>query len=165
MTTVRARQGGLGTALLLLVLAASFGAAAYVYHARTPDLALQVKLFDRKFAPSADGKGERSRIAYFVRFNEPHARVEIVGRDKVLARTIDADVPLHEGQRRSYRWNGLDDHGELVPPGGYRLRVILPSQDRDMIFPVRIRVEPQPFSPEARGQGKAAQAAGQGKQG
>lgn len=165
VTTVRARQGGLAAALLLIVLAASFGAAAYVYHARTPDLALQVKLLDRKFAPSSDGRGERSRIIYFVRFDGPHARVEIVGRDKVLVRTIAADTPLRKGQREAYRWNGLDDQGQLVSPGGYRLRVILPSQDRDMIFPVRIRVKPEPFSPETRGQGKAELPGSQGKRG
>ncbi|CAN5435525.1 hypothetical protein BH10ACT11_BH10ACT11_05780 [soil metagenome] len=154
MTTVRGRLGGLGGALLLLLLVASVGAAAYVYHARTPDLALQAKLLDRKFAPSANGEGQRSRIAYFVRFNEPHATIELVGRDKTLVRTIGDDVPLRKDDRQLYRWNGLDDEGELAAPGAYRLRVILAGHDRDMIFPRRITVEPEPFEPEKRSAGK-----------
>jgi hypothetical protein len=154
VTTVRGRLGGLGGALLLILLVASVESAAYVYHARTPDLALQAKLLDRKFAPSPSGEGQRSRIAYFVRFDEAHATIELVGRDKTLVRTIGDDVSLRKDDRQVYNWNGLDNDGDLAAPGAYRLRVILPGEDRDMIFPRRITVEPQPFKPEKRSAGK-----------
>ena len=53
----------------------------------------------------------------------------------------------------TYEWDGLDDAGDPVLPGRYRLRVILPSADRDMVFPRRITLEPAPFKPESRGGG------------
>ncbi len=165
MTTVRARPAlGLGSVLLLALLAASIGVAAYVYHARTPNLALEVTLLDRKFAPSADGKGQHSRISYFVRDSDSDATVEIVGRNKVVIRTISADAPIEANRQMMYSWNGLDDQGELTMPGRYRLRVILPGSARDMVFPRRITVEPEPFKPESSsGSGNATQGGGAGK--
>lgn len=162
MTTVRASRLGLGSLLLLALLAVSAGVAIYVYHARTPDLALEVKLLDRKFAPAADGEGEQSPIRFFVRYTDPHASVEIVGRDKTVIRTIDDDVALSKGKKVTYRWDGLDDEGELAEPGRYRLRVILPSVDRDMVFPRRITLEPEPFSPPSRNPDRSDEDAGSG---
>ena len=150
---MRSRVPPLGALLLLAVLAASVGVAAYVYHARTPDLALEATL-QRKFAPSPGGNGEQGEITYFVRYDEPHATVQIVGRNKMLVRTIGDDIPLRDGEEMTFSWDGLDDDGEPVLPGRYRLRVILPSADRDMVFPRRITLEPAPFEPESRGEQK-----------
>lgn len=154
MTTVRSRLAGLGAVGLLALLAASVGVSVYVYHARTPDLALEVKILDPKFAPSANGNGERARISYFVRYDEPHSRVEIVGRNKALVRTVDSDLALRDGERMLYRWDGLTDEGKVALPGRYRLRVVLPSVGRDMIYPRRITVEPASFKPQSRSAGK-----------
>ena len=37
-------------------------------------------------------------------------------------------------------WDGLDDAGDKVEPGRYRLRVTLPEEDRVMVFPKRLDV-------------------------
>ena len=37
-------------------------------------------------------------------------------------------------------WDGLDDDGDPVEPGRYRLRVTLPEEDREMVFPRRLDV-------------------------
>jgi flagellar hook assembly protein FlgD len=151
VTTVRSRVPPLGAIALLAVLAASVAVGAYVYHARTPDLALEARL-QKSFSPGVAGKGGKGEIDYYVRYDEPHATVELVGRDKALVRTIGDDIPLQANKRMTYEWDGLDDDGEPALPGRYRLRVILPGVDRDMIFPRRIRLEPAAFEPESRDQ-------------
>ena len=54
-------------------------AAVLVYRARTPDLALEVTKIERLL-----GEGEKADlpvdIEFFVRFDEPHALVQIVGK-------------------------------------------------------------------------------------
>jgi len=112
-------------------------AGILVYRARTPDLALEVVGFER----TLDAERPTAEIVFFVRFSEPEARVELVGRDQVLARTLASSLPLTEGQRIRCVWDGLDDEGEKVEPGRYRLRVTLPGEDREMVFPRRLEVE------------------------
>ena len=49
--------------------------------------------------------------------------------------------PLPANRQESYVWNGRNASGGLVSPRDrYRLRVVLPSRDRDMIYPRRISV-------------------------
>ena len=135
------REGRLGPALLVALLVAALAAGVLVYHARTPDLALEVpeETFDRLLGTR--GEAELPvEIEFFVRFGEPHARVEIVGSEDATVRTFATDVPLAEDERIQCLWDGRDDDGDPVPPGNYRLRVVLPGQDRDMVFPLRILV-------------------------
>jgi hypothetical protein len=42
----------------------------------------------------------------------------------------------------TYLWDGRTDDGGTAPPARYRLLVALPSEDREMIWPQRITVEP-----------------------
>jgi hypothetical protein len=41
----------------------------------------------------------------------------------------------------TYRWNGRTDLGAAAPFGRYQLRVVLPSHDRDVVFPRRIELQ------------------------
>lgn len=130
----------LGTILFAALLAASVVVAAVVVHARTPDLELQVTRFDDSISPSGHGAPRVAHIRFFVRESEPHATVEIVGPNLAVARTLytgplDADRPV------SYAWNGRTASGARVDPADlYRLRVILPSRDRDMVYPRHIEI-------------------------
>jgi hypothetical protein len=135
------RDGRLGPALLVVLLVAALAAGVLVYHARTPDLALEVprETFDRLLGTRGEAELP-AEMQFFVRFDEPHARVEIVGREDVTVRTFATDVPLAEDERIRCLWDGRDDDGDPVAPGNYRLRVVLPGQDRDMVFPLRILV-------------------------
>lgn len=126
--------------LFALLLAASLAAAALAIDARGPDLALEVTRFPKQFEPDARGPGHKARIRFFVRESDPAATVEIVGRDLEPVHILDASVALAAGEVVAYRWNGRTDDGRPAPQGSYRLRVVLPSRDRDMVFPRRIEL-------------------------
>lgn len=130
------RGGRLGSLLLVLLLLASLVSGILVLRARTPDLALEVTELERSVT-----RGEESgSFTFFVRFDEPDATIEIVGRNKARARTLADGVELVAGRRISCMWDGRDDQGMLVEPGRYRVRVLLPGQGRDMVYPRRIEV-------------------------
>ena len=85
-------------------------AGVLVYHARTPDLALEVpeENFDRQLGTR--GEAELPvEIQFFVRFDESRALVEIVGSEDATVRTFAADVPLAEDERISRYIEGLSD--------------------------------------------------------
>lgn len=137
----------LGPALLLALLAATLVVGALVYRARTPDLALEVPRIERDLRLGAPGDAGVAQLRFFSRFDEPEATVLIVGRQRRVVRTL-AEGPLARNRELVCQWDGSNDTGELVAPGHYRLRVVLPGQDRDMLYPRRIVALP-PSEPPA----------------
>jgi hypothetical protein len=132
--TPAARGSRLGAVGLIGLLVAALILGLFVYRERTPDLALEVTKFPKEFsAPAAE-------IEFFVRFDSEAATVEMVGRDQVVARTLADSIRLEAEQPLSCLWDGLDDDGHPVEPGRYRLRVTLPEEDREMVFPRRLNV-------------------------
>ena len=145
--TPQDRERRLGPALLVALLVASLITGILVYRARTPNLALEVPKIDRLLGTG--GKADVPvEFVFFVRFDEPHALVELVGRGDETVRTFAADAALAAEERVRCIWDGVDDEGDRVGPGNYRLRVVLPEQDRDMVFPQRIAVRRAPPEPE-----------------
>jgi hypothetical protein len=134
-------EGRFGPALLVALLVVSLAAGVIVYNARTPNLALEVpeRTFDRRLGTSGKAKIP-VELQFFVRFDEPDARVEIVGSEDVTVFRFAEDAELRAEERIECAWDGRDDEGNPVSPGNYRLRVVLPGQDRDMVFPLRILV-------------------------
>jgi hypothetical protein len=130
----------LGTRLFAAILVASLIATALVVRARTPDLMLEVPKRTKHFNPDGDGRGDYARITYFVRESDPSATVQIVGENLRVARTFLSGEPLRADRRYTLTWDGRRDSGGPAPRGRYRLRVILPSVDRDMVFPRRIEL-------------------------
>jgi hypothetical protein len=129
-----------GPVLFVALLVATVVTAAGVLHARTPDLALQVTHFTTSVSPQERGAEGRARISFFVREGDPDARVQIVGPSLRVVRTLYRG-PLVADRRVSFAWDGRSDDGDAVNPRHrYRLRVILPGQDRDMVYPRRIAV-------------------------
>lgn len=127
----------LGALALIGLLFVSLALGIIVYRARTPDLALEVTSFPKTF-----GDRPFAEIVFFVRLPDDEAQVEIVGRDQAVTRTLADSVALDEDQQVRCLWDGLDDDGEEAPPGRYRLRVTLPSEGREMVFPKRLDIEP-----------------------
>jgi len=120
------------------LLVASVVVAAAVLHARSPDLALQVTRFTKEINPRGQGKDRVAHIRFFVRESDADARVEIVGPNLTLIRVL-ASRPLVADQPVSFTWNGRTATGALADPEDrYRLRVVLPNRDRDMVYPRRI---------------------------
>ncbi|MDQ3760018.1 MAG: hypothetical protein M3331_08770 [Actinomycetota bacterium] len=131
-----APQSRLGAIVVIALLVASLVLGLLVYRARTPDLALEVPSFPKDFGGKA-----LAEIIFFVRFDEEEATVEIVGRDQVVARTLAESIPLVADERIRCVWDGRDDEGEKAEPGRYRLRVTLPSEGRQMVFPKRLDID------------------------
>jgi hypothetical protein len=116
--------------------------AGVVVHARTPKLELQVTSPPRqfKFSPNGDGHRDTARIRFFVRDSDPDATVQIVGPHRQRVRTL-YHGPLTADKPVTFTWNGRTDSGQLANPHErYRLRVILPLQDRDMVYPQQIEL-------------------------
>jgi hypothetical protein len=138
-----AASRSLGATALIALLVVSLVLGILVYRARTPDLALEVTKFPREFTGAGVAEFE-----FFVRFDEPEARIEIVGRNQVIARTLEPALSVKAGELITCVWDGQLDEGGIAadggtaPPGRYRLRVTLPGEDRQMVFPRRLDVEP-----------------------
>ena len=114
--------------------------AGVVVHARTPKLELEVQQLTPRFSPSGATNHRTATVELFVRDSDAHAVVQIVGPQRQRIRT------LHRGRLVAYRdvtyhWNGRTDSGKLASPDEkYRLRVVLPDSDRDMVYPQEIKL-------------------------
>lgn len=138
----------LGAALFFILLTAAVTTAVLVIRARTPDLVLEVtyqcppgenpKRCTPLFDPASAEGPRRIEIRFFVRESDGDAFVGIADSHENVVRTLDASVPLAADRAVSYVWDGRADDGELAPPGRYRLRVDLPGEDREMVWPRRI---------------------------
>ena len=136
-------------ALFVCVLAAALVAAAIVAASRTSDLVLEVTdAFPTKFSPDGDGNRDVARLSFFVRESDSDASVYIVGRNEVPIRTLDEHVALEADDVVTYTWDGRTDDGQPAPIARYRLRVVLPGEDRDMVFPRRIDLIRNGVKPE-----------------
>ena len=145
------RAERLGPALLIALLVASLALTVYVFRARTPDLALEVIRFQGQLSPNGDGDKDLARVTFFVRFDEPDATVQIVGKNAVPVRTLADGYELTEGEYIRCTWDGHTDDGGIAEVGRYRLRVIAPSQERDLVFPKRVDIQavgPDTVAPE-----------------
>lgn len=137
------RPFALGTILFFVLVVAVLTTAVLVVRARTPDLVLEVTQPPANHPATLRTGGEPPRsveITFFVREPDPHALVGIVDSEENLVRTLDGDVALDEDDPVTYTWDGRTDAGGLVPSGRYRLRVDLPGERREMIWPRRITV-------------------------
>jgi len=144
--TVRASRA---TVLFCVVFAAALAAAVLVAASRSPELVLEVRRLPPLITPNGDGVRDRAEISFFVRESDAEASVHIVDRDLALVRTLDSSVALAKEEPVTYLWDGTTDAGGPAPAGRYRLRVVLPSSDRDMVFPKRIDLRHQsPREPE-----------------
>lgn len=136
-------------ALFVCLFAAALVAAAIVAASRTSDLVLEVTGdFPAKFTPDGNGKRDVAKLSFFVRESDPDASVYIVGRNETPIRTLDEHVALEADDVVTYNWDGRTDDGSPASIARYRLRVVLPNEDRDMVFPRRIDLIRNGVKPE-----------------
>jgi hypothetical protein len=94
----------------------------------------------RKFSPDTDRHRDTARIEFYVRSSDPEATVQIVGPHRQRVRTLYRG-PLTADKRITLTWNGRTSSGHLANAHEpYRLRVVLPGQDRDMVYPQQIEL-------------------------
>lgn len=142
-----------GTAVFFVLLAATLIVAVLVVRARTPDLVLEETGGLRTglptvFDPTSPGGRQSVRLQFFVRESDPAGRVEIVDSEEDVVRTLESAIALEAEEEVVLRWDGRDDAGRVVPEGRYRLAVELPGADREMIWPQRITIGPEPVATE-----------------
>ncbi len=127
--------------LFCALLIAAVVVAGVVVRARTPKLELEVlHIPHKRLSPNGDGHRDRARISFYVRDSDADANVQIVGPGNEVVRTLYRG-PLVAYRHVTLTWNGRTSRGRLANPHyGYRLRVDLPSQDRDMVYPTQIRL-------------------------
>ena len=129
-----------GPALFVALLLASVVTAAAVLHARTPDLALQVTQFTSTVSPQARRPNGAARFGSSSARAIPMPRSRSSGPTWRSVRTLYRG-PLVADRPVSFAWNGRTDSGKVANPRHrYRLRVLLPGQDRDMVYPRRIKL-------------------------
>ncbi len=144
------------TVLFAVLFAAALAAAVLVVGSRSPELVLEVQRLPEVITPNGDNYRDKAEIRFFVRESDPHAEVYIVGRDLIEVKTLDADVALEKDQPVTYFWDATTDDRDPAPTGRYRLRVVLPDSERDMVYPRKIDLK----RPPPRDGGEATEEAG-----
>lgn len=135
---------GLGAGLFFVLLAAALVCAVLVVRARSPDLVLEVTAIEpaaRVIAPGDGSPPGEVELRFFVRESDPGARVEIIDAQEDAVAVLDPNAALDAGDEVRYVWDGRTDAG-VTRPGRYRLRVVLPAHDREMVWPQRVTVLP-----------------------
>ena len=144
-----------GAALFFVLLIVSCALAVFVVRSRSPDLVLEVCApnpdEELTFSPEATDGPREARLDFFVRESDDEAHVSIVDSEEEIVRTLDESVSLAADQRVTYVWDGRTDSGGFVPDGRYRLRVDLPSHEREMIWPKRLVFSSDPEAASERG--------------
>jgi hypothetical protein len=123
--------GFLAVLLFVVVVAAALVSLALIQEARQRGEVLDLVEATDSFSPRAR---ERARIEWRQRESSDDAVVQIIDTGGRPVRTL-VDGGTLEGYDRQqvFLWNGRTDSGELAPPGLYRVEIVLPDEDRDIV--------------------------------
>jgi len=125
--------------LLLLATAAAFVFAEVLKLEKSPIAGTEVS---EAFSPVCGCATSRARISFRLR-HDNRVTLQLFAADGEVVRTLVRARRFDEG-RVSFRWDGRDDSGRLLPDGAYRPRVELADADRTFDLPNRIQVDSTP---------------------
>jgi translation initiation factor IF-1 len=91
------------------------------------------------FTPNGDCRFDLVRIRFRTTQSD-RGIVQIVKPGGKLVLTLARDVYLKRYRFHTYWWNGYEHNDGIAPPGRYKLRVKLLSQDRVLVPPGVIRL-------------------------
>jgi hypothetical protein len=159
----------LAPVVFALLLLATVGAFAYAQRLKREPLILDKVTFGHAFvtangrvkhatafSPNGDCLADNGRIRFRVTRSD-RAKVQIVDTDGKLVRTLARDRFLKRYRFAAFHWDGRDRFGRPVPPGRYKLRVVLIGQDRALAPGGTLRlhlVEPKPNGCRRAGKGQ-----------
>lgn len=126
---------GLVFALLVLATVAAF---AWSQRLKRDPLVLDRVTFgtaaSRTFTPNGDCRFDRERIRFRVTRSD-HAIVQVIEPGGRLVITLARDRYLKRYHFFTFYWNGRRRNDGIAPPGRYKLRVKLLSQERSLVPP------------------------------
>jgi hypothetical protein len=123
--------GFLAGLLFVVVVAAALVSLALIQEARQRGEVLDLVEATDSFSPRA---GERARIEWRQRESSDDAVVQIIDTGGRPVRTLlDRGTLEGDDRQQVFLWNGRTDSGELAPPGLYRVEIVLPDEDRDIV--------------------------------
>jgi hypothetical protein len=117
--------------LFIVVVAAALVSLALIQEARQRGEVLDLVEATDSFAPH---RGERVRIEWRQRETSDDAVVAIIDTGGRPVRTLlDGGTLEGDDSQQVFHWNGRTDSGELAPRGRYRVEIVLPDEDRDIV--------------------------------
>jgi hypothetical protein len=121
----------LAAVLFIAVVVAALVSLALIQEARQRGEVLDLVEATDSFAPRA---GESARIAWRQRETGDDALVEIIDTGGRPVRTLlDRGTLEGDDSQQVFHWNGRTDSGALAPPGLYRVEIVIPDADRDIV--------------------------------
>jgi flagellar hook assembly protein FlgD len=121
----------LAAVLFIAVVVAALVSLALIQEARQRGEVLDLVEATDSFAPRA---GESARIEWRQRETGDDALVEIINTGGRPVRTLlDRGTLEGDDSQQVFHWNGRTDSGALAPPGLYRVEIVLPDADRDIV--------------------------------
>jgi hypothetical protein len=121
----------LAAVLFIAVVVAALVSLALIQEARQRGEVLDLVEATDSFAPRAS---ERARIEWRQRETGDDALVEIIDTGGRPVRTLlDRGTLEGDDSQQVFHWNGRTDSGALAPPGLYRVEIVLPDADRDIV--------------------------------
>ena len=98
------------------------------------------------FSPVCGCASKKARLAVLLRKDQT-IDASLVDTNGDHVRTLARGLERDRGNV-TFRWDGRDDAGSVVPDGAYRLRIRMHEEGRAVVLPDRIRVDATPPSLE-----------------
>jgi hypothetical protein len=129
------------TALLLVLIAACTMAFLRAEQLKLHKSPVSKPRLHQSFSPGCNQVGCRPEASLQFTLRSPQTiSLAIANEDGTVVRTLETDTRHPKGQV-NFSWDGLDDSGEQVSDGRYKLKVTIP--DRTITIPEPILVDTQ----------------------
>jgi len=140
-----AAPGYLAVVLLSTVVVAALASLALIQEARQRGEVLDLVEVTSSFSPEAR---QRARIEWRQRRSSDDSDVLIINTARRPVRTLlDGGELAGDDREQVFHWNGRTDAGDFVPPGLYRVEIVLEDQDREIVpeqSAIRVRSASRP---------------------
>jgi hypothetical protein len=133
------RRRWIPPALALALLAGSALAFAYTERLKVEPSPIAGTRVDKVFSPVCRCPTRSAVISFRLR-RPSRVTLDVLDAQNRSVRTVVRDDRRPVG-RVTYRWNGRDDAGRLLPEGSYRPRVRLAEHGRTIVLPNPMRID------------------------
>jgi hypothetical protein len=144
------RRASTAAVVFALLVAATVAAFAWSQRLKRDPLVLDHVTFGRSgaaaFTPNRDCRHDRIRIRFRVTISD-HGDVQIVKPGGGLVVTLSRDSYLKRYHFFTYYWDGRTRDDGTAPPGRYKLRVKLLSEERTLVPGGVMRLHRAPREP------------------